>query len=451
LEEGLCKIWAEVLQLDAVGVEDDFFDLGGDSLLALHLIFLAEETYHKQVPSVFFRHPTVAQLGGLWQSEQPEQSGIAGNTPLPPAPQTEEIRRKRKPLYKSYSHGKEKKGKSKGALLHPIRTAGFILRFLAADLAIQQPYLQGNRWVAWLCSQSFGAGLFFKPQADSFRRFIQSLGGCPNAPADALNIYLMGNILWSRHALRVLHSTSGKYFIDVLRQSTSPYWSGLAKIIETAPLDGLDRYFSISGLDHMAQAYQKGRGVIIVTYHNTANRIAMAALPRRLNCAPIPTIARQRALQMEQLRRKENPDEFSSTEEVALISDLAVQGQRLLKQGGVIQIVPDSSMDVLGDRPLIIGKREYYLKPGFAELALHTGAAVIPQYTTRRLDGSIHTAFQPPMDPHADGEDHETQIYSLLKQYAEFVDRSWQLAPESLKYAVIEKYLTQPMAEGNGS
>jgi amino acid adenylation domain-containing protein len=445
LEKGLCKIWAEVLRLDKIGVEDDFFDLGGDSLMALHLIFLAEETYHKQVPSVFFRQPTVAHLGQLWQSGQAEQSG--DSIPLPQ--RSAETRRKRMPFYKTPLRGKGKKGGIRRVFEDRARTAGFIVRFLAADLAIRRPYMQGNRLVAWICSQPIGAGFFFRPQADSFRRFIRNLGGCPDAPADAVNIYLMGNILWSRHALKALPYASGNYFIDVLRHSKYPYWSGLAEIIEKTPPEELDRYFSVSGLEHIAQAYQKGHGVIIVTYHNTANRIAMAALPRRLNCAPIPTIAKQRALQLEQLRKRENPDELPSAEEAALISDLAVQGQRLLKQGGIIQIVPDSSMDVLGDRPLIIGKREYYLKPGFAELALHTGAAVVPQYTTRRLDGSIHTAFQPPMDPLAEGEDHETQIYSLLKQYADFVDRSWHLAPESLKYAVIEKYLHQPMADGS--
>jgi acyl-coenzyme A synthetase/AMP-(fatty) acid ligase/acyl carrier protein len=36
-EEALAEIWAEVLDLDRVGVEDNFFALGGDSILSLHI------------------------------------------------------------------------------------------------------------------------------------------------------------------------------------------------------------------------------------------------------------------------------------------------------------------------------------------------------------------------------------------------------------------------------
>jgi amino acid adenylation domain-containing protein len=38
LEAKLCSIWAEIMKIERVGVDDDFFDLGGHSMLALHLI-----------------------------------------------------------------------------------------------------------------------------------------------------------------------------------------------------------------------------------------------------------------------------------------------------------------------------------------------------------------------------------------------------------------------------
>ena len=45
VEEGLVKIWAEVLGLDQVGIFDDFLELGGDSLLASQVISRVIRTF----------------------------------------------------------------------------------------------------------------------------------------------------------------------------------------------------------------------------------------------------------------------------------------------------------------------------------------------------------------------------------------------------------------------
>lgn len=58
----LSKIWCEFLNLEHVGVNDNFFALGGDSILATQIAFKAKQfgfTFH---PVQLFRHPTIAQL-----------------------------------------------------------------------------------------------------------------------------------------------------------------------------------------------------------------------------------------------------------------------------------------------------------------------------------------------------------------------------------------------------
>jgi acyl carrier protein len=62
-QQRLCALWAETLGLDAVGAADDFFELGGDSLLALHLVSRIEADFGARVPAGgIFTHRTVAML-----------------------------------------------------------------------------------------------------------------------------------------------------------------------------------------------------------------------------------------------------------------------------------------------------------------------------------------------------------------------------------------------------
>ncbi|MGH7570898.1 MAG: amino acid adenylation domain-containing protein [Gemmatimonadota bacterium] len=64
LEATLVKIWEEVLKTQGIGLHDDFFeDLGGDSLLAVHLFSLVERRLGVELPpEVLFRSSTISDL-----------------------------------------------------------------------------------------------------------------------------------------------------------------------------------------------------------------------------------------------------------------------------------------------------------------------------------------------------------------------------------------------------
>ena len=66
MEEELARVWAEVLGHDRVGVFDNFFDLGGSSLLATQLISRLSPLVGQSLPlSKLFDCPTIAQLAEL--------------------------------------------------------------------------------------------------------------------------------------------------------------------------------------------------------------------------------------------------------------------------------------------------------------------------------------------------------------------------------------------------
>jgi acyl carrier protein len=73
-EGKIAGIWKEVLQLEQIGIHDNFFDLGGHSLLMVQVQGRLAEAFRVEVPVIeLFRHSTVASLAGFLTSQQPEE------------------------------------------------------------------------------------------------------------------------------------------------------------------------------------------------------------------------------------------------------------------------------------------------------------------------------------------------------------------------------------------
>ena len=63
IENRLCRLWQNVLELDRVGIHDNFFIVGGHSLLATRVISAIREEFEVELPiSILFEAPTVAML-----------------------------------------------------------------------------------------------------------------------------------------------------------------------------------------------------------------------------------------------------------------------------------------------------------------------------------------------------------------------------------------------------
>jgi len=86
-EELLARIWAEVLGLEQVGLDESFFELGGDSILSLQVASRAARAGCRVTPRQIFEHPTVAALAavaGAAATPAASQGPVSGPVPLTP-------------------------------------------------------------------------------------------------------------------------------------------------------------------------------------------------------------------------------------------------------------------------------------------------------------------------------------------------------------------------------
>ncbi|HEY2738507.1 MAG TPA: KR domain-containing protein, partial [Thermoanaerobaculia bacterium] len=76
-ETRLAAIWQDLLGIAPVGVHDDFFELGGDSVLGLRIIARAREHGLLLTPGQLFQGPTIAALAAISDTAAPSEPETA--------------------------------------------------------------------------------------------------------------------------------------------------------------------------------------------------------------------------------------------------------------------------------------------------------------------------------------------------------------------------------------
>jgi aryl carrier-like protein len=79
-EESLCQAFADVLGLERVGIDDSFFELGGDSIMAMTLATRCRHEGYVVSPAEIFEHQRVEKLATLARTlpdavEEPQPLG----------------------------------------------------------------------------------------------------------------------------------------------------------------------------------------------------------------------------------------------------------------------------------------------------------------------------------------------------------------------------------------
>ncbi|WP_414575219.1 amino acid adenylation domain-containing protein [Anabaena sp. CCY 9402-a] len=87
IEKQLINIWTQVLGVESLGIHDNFFSLGGDSILAIQAVAKANQQGLGLRPRQMFQYQTVAELAAIVDTDttlSSEQTPVIGEVPLTP-------------------------------------------------------------------------------------------------------------------------------------------------------------------------------------------------------------------------------------------------------------------------------------------------------------------------------------------------------------------------------
>ena len=86
-EKLLSEIWREVLGIEKVGIHDNFFEVGGDSIISIQIVARAQEAGIQLTTKQLFQNQTIAEqaaVAGVLTNVQHQQGIVTGEIPLTP-------------------------------------------------------------------------------------------------------------------------------------------------------------------------------------------------------------------------------------------------------------------------------------------------------------------------------------------------------------------------------
>jgi acyl-CoA synthetase (AMP-forming)/AMP-acid ligase II/lauroyl/myristoyl acyltransferase/acyl carrier protein len=430
IEREVRRIWRQVLRNPMVGLHDNFFDLGGDSLSALEMTLHVEERFGVIVPWEFFQAPTLANMVQLVRGE-PLDLAVAPASIAAPGPISSATphagRMFQIPLLRRFA----------GRGIHWVRGC-------AEAIGFRLPYLTGLRWLRWWCGNPLSSFLFYRSEAYLIGQFLASLPQTNSSDARVRQSSLLGNVVLRRaRDLRVNNSISRQELSQKFGTPRHTFW---LPFCEAAMTDGsaLPWPYRLTNESFLTPFRAERQGIILLAMHAHYSLLTGPML-YHLGFEPITFLG------MAVARRilKERYPADTSLQSSGVWGELVKKAYVTLRQGGVVLMAGDGRGGRGATLLLPVCGRLHPFKAGFAEIALHSGAAVIPITTTLEADGRIRITFHPPLDPGAGDLPQSARVERLLRQYASFLEKMWRGAPENIDLRHMAWHLRLPAAHGH--
>jgi KDO2-lipid IV(A) lauroyltransferase len=263
------------------------------------------------------------------------------------------------------------------------------------------------RWLKFLCGRR-GVQDHLWPEETAFLRDFATLFGLPPAERrQFIGLSLLG-LLWR------------DWCFDALRKG---------------PPELVARLTSVSGWEHFDRCRRDGAGLILLPIHGQFSRLFQPYLRHRGYDALEVGLTNDRL----EFRGFLTP--------AAKRFELARQmhaAKHLLARGGIACNLPDARQNLDNSRSVEFFGRQRQVATGFAELALATGAHVLPIAYRFSPRGIFTMEFGAPLHVPGPESAHEERVDSLVAQYANFLRDEWRRYPWNVHWGHLRYYCKLP-------
>lgn len=407
-EKQLARIWEDTLDLTGIGIDDDFFELGGDSISVLEMLTLVEQKFLIPASDVFFQHPAIRELAGFIDSgAEIGIKNIKGNQNNIKSIRNEHFTKKNR-------------WNVPARLIH-----GYIKNL---------PFDQVLQFFLNLSQNAIVRNVLYWRHRNIFKKWLTAI----HSEIDFEKAYQKHVLAELHHFMAEINRIQLRVAFTESSASTNPATavSDLKEALLATPVRSNFALIPMLGFENLLSAIDAGKGVIFVSLHGNV-RFNITYVVQHLSGIRSIVVVTHNAGKFG--KYGQNPDdaeihEFSSSNAVitADAQKQLVEGNALLFYSDTIELRTKNYMAKLlgSERPF---------KGGFAEMALQTGATIIPMVSIITDDGRIAKKFYPPLVTEKDN--YEDKILDLVQQYAHFMESVWREHPETQTLSKMKKYL----------
>lgn len=392
IEQQITEIWRQLLQVNQIHRDDNFFALGGDSLLAMRLMINIEQQFKLKISFKDFAfNPTITHLAAKLQQHKFTNSSF--DLPLN-MPEVETL---------SQAYDKIKETDQLDALenwkpptLHsklecfiqklPLLLAMPLLRWL-----VQQPWIQQRYW------------------ADT----VQLIRQFHNEIDTVIPIkMLIENSLF--YGLLDKYGFAWKFS----HTNHKPFW--------------LRSFTKIEGLALLKETNQSPKGTVLAHYHLLASHwFYLKPFAKAEIASNIYAIGEEASRRITSIK---NADTILYARQLEI-------ARNTLLAGGRVNIAADGDRGSAREYKVIFHGHRRSFRGGFAELALLTDANVISVIGEMIPNKPIKLNFTNLLNKGDNSASYEQRVESLIDQYVTNLEQMWRTMPWMVPWSEMQNHI----------